>query len=137
IINCVSPHFNFNWRTQSIPLIPGRLISINTTSGFVTGKFSSAISALGYTSSQLKPSLRFISICNPTRISLMSSTIATLIICKSGSVTNLSYCYDFLLNKKVLNRYAAIYKCAVSGRGNQQKFSVDLLYPVLHILQAV
>ena len=38
---------DINLRTHSTPLMPGRLMSMSTTSGFTTGRFCSAASALG------------------------------------------------------------------------------------------
>src|ERR1017187_3362832 len=67
----------FNCRTHSTPFIPGRLISISTTSGRSLGKPSSAASALGYWLTHLNPSARPITRAKVPRNWSLSSTMET------------------------------------------------------------
>ena len=65
--------------THSMPLIPGRRISIRTTSGPSSGRRFSASSASAQELRQVRSGASLISIASPRRSFSLSSTIETLI----------------------------------------------------------
>ncbi len=69
---------SFNCRTHSTPFIPGRLMSIKTTSGRSLGKVSRAASASAYWLMQRKPSARLITRASVPRNCSLSSTMETV-----------------------------------------------------------
>src|SRR6516162_9100420 len=69
----------FNWRVHSTPFKPGKLISINTTSGPSLGRPTNAVSASPYWLTQRNPSERFSTRASVPRNCSLSSTMETVI----------------------------------------------------------
>ena len=67
-------------RTHSTPLMPGRLMSISTTSGFTTGNSRKASSADPYQPRQRKSRERPRTRISASRMPASSSTIATVML---------------------------------------------------------
>src|SRR5882762_6028705 len=101
--------------------MPGRLMSISTTSGFTCGKSFTASSALAYWLTQLKPSARFSTRASVVRNWSLSSTMDT----EMGIILN------------GLQRNVQAHEGSALGAGDDGKLSADIFHPFFHVTQAV
>src|ERR1017187_10102364 len=80
ITNCVCGKSGLSWRTHSTPLMPGSLMSINTTSGFCRGSCTRLSSAHSNPLTNSKPSASASQPFKISRTGASSSTMETRII---------------------------------------------------------
>src|ERR1043165_7369697 len=122
IITWVSGRSCFSCRTHSTPLRPGRLISINTTSGLSFGRASSAASAVACWPRQRKPSARLSTRASVPRNWSLSSTMETVIAMVASA---------FSERRRQTNQRAAF-----GGRA-ERKSAADILQPFAHVAQSI
>src|SRR5215469_9344086 len=129
IMTWTSGKIFFNWRTHSTPLMPGRLISIRTTSGLAVGKPLRASSALGYWLTQRKPSARFSTRASVPRNFSLSSTIETEI--------GMTFRLRFIFCVHPRNRHGQPHERTTVCAAGYEKFAANIGHALLHIAQAV
>src|ERR1700690_2879451 len=131
--------------------MPGRLMSISTTSGLACGKSFSASSAFAYWLTQLKPSARLSTRTSVSRTLSLSSTMETVTginqkhpritqIIANGKII-LLIC-DNLRNSRIIflfmfNWHSQFYtRSAVRAAGNG-KFSTNVVHALFHVAKSV
>src|SRR5258705_2305390 len=136
--NWVSVSSAFSWRTHSMPLSPGRLISISTTAGFSCGNFTSALSALPCSLTEAKPSARRIQLARMCRAGASSSIIETEISTTLLTYTSMvkSNCHQFSLHRHI-NWHGKSYFCPCARGALDVARAADFFQSLAHILQPV
>src|ERR1035437_5433573 len=140
MMNCVAGSARFNLRTASTPFIPGRLMSINTTSGFFSGRSLSALSASPHSPASRKPEARPIQPAIIFRAWGSSSTIET--------ATDMAHLYITLLRQGAVicfddapgpgfDHHHEFGARTLPGRGLPFTAAADFAQPLLHVRQTV
>src|ERR1051325_5894013 len=112
----------FKRRTHSTPLMPGRLMSINTTLGFSCGRACSAASAVAYWLRHSNPSARLITRARVPRNCSLSSTMDTVMAMIVLALTD--------------GHGQPDERAAARGRPDG-KTAADILHPPLHVAQSI
>src|ERR1700753_3901689 len=99
--------------------MPGRLMSMSTTSGLSFGSDSSAASALGYWLRQRKPSSRLMSFASVVRNCSLSSTMDT----------------EVPISFNILDGHSQAHQRAAAGRVGDRKTAADIFHSFVHVAQ--
>ena len=81
---CVRGNFSLSRATHSMPLMPGRLMSISTTSGASPGKVRNASSPLAQARRHFSPRARPNTASKCSRVAATSSTMAMVMVIDAG-----------------------------------------------------